>query len=356
MLDYIVVGLGLAGISFCETLGGEGKSFGVITDCSQQASRVAGGMYNPVILKRFSLAWKAKEQLGMAQGFYKSLEAKLGLELVHRLTVLRRFASVEEQNAWFEAQDRTGLDLFLSPGIVPNTNPMLEAPLGFGKVLHTGKVDTPQLVDAYASHLEGKGLLLREKFDYPALEIYDDHVVYGSLKAKQLVLACGYGLKKDPFFGYLPLNGTKGEMLLIKAPDYKEENVIKASVFTIPKGNDLYWVGATYKWQDKSNEPTEGARLELLKKLRTFLKCDYQVMDQVAGIRPTVVDRMPLVGRHPQHQNLYVLNGFGSRGVMIAPYASQQLYQFIENGRPLDPEMDIGRFTKKYYSGVPANL
>src|SRR5690606_5254120 len=167
-----------------------------------------------------------------------------------------------------------------------------------------------------------------------------------SLKAKQLVMACGYGLKSDPFFGYLPLNGTKGEMLLIKAPAYKEENVIKASVFTIPKGNDLYLVGATYKWRDKSNEPTDDARLELLKKLRSFLKCDFQVIDQMAGIRPTVVDRKPLVGRHPHHKNLYVLNGLGSRGVMIGPYGSRQLFQFIENGQALDPEMDIARFTR----------
>src|SRR5690606_14332514 len=216
---------------------------------------------------------------------------------------------------------------------VPNTNPMLEAPWGFGRVLHTGQVDAPILVEAYAAHLEGKGLLLRESFDFSALEIHDGHVGYKSLKAKQLVMACGYGLKSDPFFGYLPLNGTKGEMLLIKAPAYKEENVIKASVFTIPKGNDLYLVGATYKWRDKSNEPTDDARLELLKKLRSFLKCDFQVIDQMAGIRPTVVDRKPLVGRHPHHKNLYVLNGLGSRGVMIGPYGSRQLFQFIENGQ-----------------------
>jgi len=356
MLDYIVVGSGLAGISFCETLAGAGKSFRVIADSSQQASRVAGGLYNPVILKRFSLAWKAKEQLAIAQGFYKGLEAKLGLELVHELPVLRRFASVEEQNNWFGAMDRPGLDQFLFPEIVPNGNPMLEAPLGFGKVLHTGKVDTRLLVDAYAAHLEAKGLLFREKFEHSALKFHADHLEYRSLRAKQLVLACGFGLKTDPFFNYLPLNGTKGEMLLIQAPRYQEKKVIKASVFTIPRGDDHYLVGATYKWQDKSNEPTPAARQELLHKLGSLLKCDYQVVDHMAGIRPTVVDRKPLVGRHPQHKNLYVLNGLGSRGVMIGPYAARQLHRFIEGGQALDPDMDIARFTKKYYSGVPGTL
>ena len=66
MLDYIIVGLGLAGISFCEVLEKEGKSFMVVSDDSQQASLVAGGLYNPVILKRFTMAWKGREQMDLA--------------------------------------------------------------------------------------------------------------------------------------------------------------------------------------------------------------------------------------------------------------------------------------------------
>ncbi|NNE77833.1 MAG: FAD-dependent oxidoreductase, partial [Pricia sp.] len=60
MLDYLVVGLGLAGIAFCEQLEKGNKTFKVISDTSQTASLVAGGLYNPVILKRFTLAWRAK--------------------------------------------------------------------------------------------------------------------------------------------------------------------------------------------------------------------------------------------------------------------------------------------------------
>jgi glycine/D-amino acid oxidase-like deaminating enzyme len=108
-------------------------------------------------------------------------------------------------------------------------------------------------------------------------------------------------------------------------------------------------VGATYKWKDKSNTPTEECKQELLQKLDTFLTCPYEVVDHVAGIRPTVSDRKPLVGRHPNHRNLYLLNGLGSRGVMIAPMASMKLYGFIENNEAIEPEMDLSRFTTKYF-------
>ncbi|MGX1931155.1 NAD(P)/FAD-dependent oxidoreductase [Flagellimonas sp. 2504JD4-2] len=350
MYDYLIVGLGLAGISFCEKLESQGKTYRVISDDSQQASLVAGGLYNPVILKRFTMSWNAKEQMEMAIPFYQHLEKKLRVKLDHKIPVLRRFASIEEQNTWFEAADRPGLDYFLSTQLIKNQNPAIDAPFGYGEVKYTGRIDTKTLLTSYVEYLGQKGFLQKETLDFACLETSNGHVSYKSIKAKRVVFAAGYGLKNNPFFGYLPLNGTKGELLTIKAPDYKETHVIKSSVFSIPLEEDLYLIGATYKWKDKTNEPTEEAKTELLEKLKTFLKCDFEVVGHVAGIRPTVVDRRPLVGQHPKYKNLFVLNGFGSRGVMIAPYASAQLFNYIENGTDLDSEINIERFTKKYYS------
>jgi glycine/D-amino acid oxidase-like deaminating enzyme len=47
---------------------------------------------------------------------------------------------------------------------------------------------------------------------------------------------------------------------------------------------------------------------------------------------------------HPKYTQLAVLNGLGTRGVMIAPSMAKQLYNHLENQEPLDPEIDIQRF------------
>jgi glycine oxidase len=347
MVDFLVVGLGLAGISFCEVLENNQQSFKVVSDRSQTSSVVAGGLYNPVILKRFTLAWKAGEQLGMAIPFYRQLEKRLNAELLHDLPVLRKFVSVEEQNLWFEAADKPGLRAFLSPEVLFGHNENIEAPFGYGKVMGTGRLDTAALLAAYGQYLLEKDLLTRETFGYADLKIYDSYVEYRSIRAKNLVFATGFGLKDNPYFNYLPLNGTKGELLTIWAPRLKESMVVKSSVFIIPLGEDRYRVGATYNRDDKTNTPTEASKSELLRKLDALIKCSYEVVDHVAGIRPTVRDRRPLVGRHPQYGNLYVLNGFGSRGVIIAPMAAHQLYGYIANNRPIDREMDVSRFHRQ---------
>lgn len=348
MIDYLVVGLGLAGISFCEQLERNKKSYKVFNDGSQTSSLVAGGLYNPVILKRFTLAWNADIQLETAMPFYSQLESKLGVKLDCKIPIYRKFASIEEQNLWFEATDKPRLGKFLSTRIIENDNKSVDAPYGLGEVLHTGRINTKTLVRAYESFLYEKGNLIGKTFDIDALIVEKEHIAYRSLKARKIVFATGFGLISNPYFNYLPLNGNKGELMTIKAPKLKEKNIIKSAVFIIPLGDDLYRVGATYERADKTNSPTNRAKIELLDKLHTFLKCDYDIVDHVAGIRPTVVDRRPLVGLHPKHRNIIVLNGFGSRGVLIAPTVSKQLFNHIEKGEVLPQEIDIKRFSKRF--------
>lgn len=343
-VDYIIVGCGLASISFCEQLRQNKHSFVVFDDESQKSSLVAAGLYNPVILKRFSEVWKAKEQLEIALPVYQSIEDDLNITIDYKLKLLRRFTSVEEQNMWFNASDKPKLEPYLSLQLLKNTNGNIDAPFGFGEVLNAGRLDTETLIDSYKSFLRSNDCLIDTTFSYDLLQVEDSVVHYKEIKAKNVVFSEGFGVKKNPYFKNLPLNGTKGEVLTIKSKVLQLSQAIKSSVFVIPLGNDLYTVGSTYNWEDKSNRPTQEGKDELISKLKTFITCDFEVVDHVAGIRPTVKDRRPLVGRHSEFPNLYVLNGLGTRGVMIAPYVAQELYKFIEKNKSLDPEININRF------------
>ena len=344
IVDYIVVGCGLAGIAFCEQLKNNNKTFVVYDNKSQLSSSVAGGLYNPVVLKRFTPVWKSKEQLEIALPMYLEIEKELNIKLDHKIPVFRRFTSVEEQNNWFTASDKVGLSRWLSTTIKKNDNSSIDAEFGFGEVLETGRIDSPLLIESYKKHLKKKGIFYSEEFLHNELVLTDDSVTYKNIKAKHIVFAEGFGIKQNPFFNNLPLKEAKGELIIIKAPKLKIDYVLKSSVFLIPIGDDKYIVGATYNWKDKTNHITPEAKEELLNKLKTVLKCEFEVIGQVAGIRPTVIDRRPLVGIHIEYRNLFVLNGLGTRGVMIAPYIAKQLYNLIENGKHLEEEINITRF------------
>ncbi|MFC5194747.1 NAD(P)/FAD-dependent oxidoreductase [Bizionia hallyeonensis] len=344
-VDYFIVGLGLAGVAFCEQLRKANKSLLVFDNNSQQASLVAAGMYNPVILKRFTEVWMAKEQLALAQPYYKELERLLNVKLDYKLKLYRRFASIEEQNIWFTASDKPNLEPYLSTTLVPNKSPQIDAPYNLGEVFEAGRVDTTVLISNYRTYLKSHSQIVTDGFQYEALQIEAETLQYKNHEANHIVFCEGFGLKQNPFFNYLPVNGTKGEVLTINVPGLKIDYAIKSSVFIMPNSDEDYYVGATYSRFDKTNNPTEDGKAELSSKLKTFLKAPFEVVSHKAGVRPTVNDRRPLVGTHASHKNLHVLNGLGSRGVMISPYAAKQLFNFIENKQPLNPEIAIGRYT-----------
>ncbi|WP_298342185.1 FAD-dependent oxidoreductase [uncultured Algibacter sp.] len=343
-LDYIVVGIGIAGISFCEQLRANNKSFAVFDDASQKSSTVAGGLYNPVVLKRFTSVWKSTEQLDIALPVYTNIEKRLDVKLDYKIPVYRKFASLEEQNDWFTASDKPLLSRYLSTQIIKNNNDFVNAPYGYGKVLETGRIDVKTMIEAYKRDLINNKLLFESPFDYNNLQIENAGISYKNINAKHIVFAEGFGVKENPYFKDLPLNPVKGELLTIYAPDLKIDFVLKAGVFLIPMGNDLYIVGATYEWKDLTNTPTNKAKDTLLSKLDKLISCSYKIVNQVAGVRPTVKDRRPLVGMHQDYNNIFVLNGLGTRGVMIGPYVAKALYNLIEQNKPLDVEIDINRF------------
>ena len=347
MIDYLIVGCGLAGISFAEKALQHSKTILVVDNDSQNSSKIAGGLYNPVILKRFSEVWEAQSQLVTMNSFYAQLKPRIENQFDYKMPILRKFFSVEEQNNWFSASDKPNLTPFLSTDLHFKEYKGITAPFGYGEVLHTGYVDTASLLESYRNYLVDTNRFRQEALDYTAISFEENCCNYKDIKAKHIIFAEGFGLHANPYFNYLPLDGTKGELFIIKAPGLDLDVIVNTSVFILPLGNDLFKVGATYNWKDKTDLPTEEGKTELVARIQEIIDCDFEIVSHFAGVRPTVRDRRPLVGTHAVHKRIHLLNGLGTRGVMLGPAMADALYNTIENQIPLVKEIDIQRFANK---------
>lgn len=343
-VDYIVVGLGIAGISFCETLRKNNKSFLAFDKKSNYSTLVSGGVFNPVVLKRFTAVWKGQEFLKKAIPFYTSISENLDVELLEKTSIFRIFNSVEEQNDWLVAGDKNNLSPFLSSEIIKNHNEAIQAPFGFGKVEESGKVNPSIFLSSYKKMLQQNNQLITEAFDYEKLQIEETCVTYQDIKANKVVFSEGASAIKNPYFPVENFVPNKGEYLFIKAPKLKSEVILKGALFIIPLGNDVYKVGATYSRNDHTTHTTEEARNTILKKLDKMISCDFEIIDQIAGVRPTVKDRKPLIG-NLQHAAIYFFNGLGTRGILMAPLLAEWLYNFAEKNGDLPNEVNIKRYT-----------
>ena len=311
MKHSLIVGLGLAGLAYAEHLRRAGLSFHIIDSGTGGSSQIAAGIYNPTVLKRFSLAWNGPLFHSYAIPFYEQLKQRLNSNFIHPAPIHKLFTKNSEHNDWISASDQKGLGLFLDPKIYFDSNSEVKSNHGHGQVNLTGRVATQTLLKSFRDSLEPEELAT-VIFDYESLQISNSFVKYKGIEAQHIVFCEGYQMVHNPFFSSLPLVGSKGEILVIKAPGLNSKAILKGPIFIAPIGNDLYWAGATFERQDKTLVCTEQGRNSVEEHIRKMISSDFEVIDHITQIRPTVMDRRPLVGTHPIHHNIHLLNGFGS--------------------------------------------
>ena len=343
-VDTLIVGFGLAGLAYAETLRQHHQSFHIVDQAKGGSSVIAAGIYNPTVLKRFNLTWKGDEFHTAALPFYKVIEKRLSKQFIYPYPILKLFSQAADHNQWSVASDREDMSNFLDPKINKDVFKGIKSPLGYAIVNQCGRVDTTALIQAYASGISTH--ITQTLFDHSEMKVSSSQITYEDITAKRVVFCEGYAMVHNPFFNQLPLVGSKGQILIINAPELKLESILKGPIFIAPLGNDKYWAGASFEQEDKSLSITEeGARL-LQDKIDRMIDVPYTVEKHITHIRPTVKDRRPLLGTHDQYPNVHLLNGMGSRGVLTAPSAAKWLFNHIKGQENLPKEVDINRFEK----------
>ncbi len=346
MKDILIVGTGIAGCSLAWKYHLAGKSVVLLGDRKKGSSAVAAGVYNPTILKRFTAVWKAQELLDYMLPFYQEIEQITKHKLLHSSPILRRFHDEREVKTWNKKALRPELEPFIKPVTVKKDINGIDAPYGYGLVASAGWLDTVAFMKATCDFFLNEDQFIEEPLDHDVLQVQKDYINYKSIKASYIIFAEGYKMLQNPFFNELPLQGNKGEVITIKVPGLKLDHTIKSSVFIMPYKQDLFWVGATYNRDELSDQPTEAAHEFLTSRLERFLTLPYEIVDHKYGIRPTTIDRRPFVGHHQQYKNVFVFNGMGSRAVLLAPWAANELYNHMYHQQELHPEINIARFNK----------
>ncbi|MGF7139468.1 NAD(P)/FAD-dependent oxidoreductase [Roseimarinus sediminis] len=347
--DTIIVGFGMAGATLAFHLGQEGLPFLVVDKQQINASKVAAGMFNPMVFRRLLKSWMADELLQYAGVLYPRIEKYLNIQCYHPLDYYKVLGS-EEEPFWIKRAGQSDTQPYIDDNCSEKPEiKLIHHPYGAARVRGAGYLDIPQFINNYRLFLTQNDAFLAGDFDYSALSIGNNRLNYKGIDAKRIVFCEGSFMSDNPWFSYLPFKSTKGEVLTIHCPDLNLGAAVNKKIFLLPLGKDLYRVGATYSWDQPDFVPSEGARQQLLDQLDKLLPLPYTVIDHRAGVRPTTNDRRPVLGPHPLHPNLYIFNGLGSKGVMLAPYFARQLFEFIFKEGHLNSEVDIKRYERKYF-------
>uniref|UniRef100_UPI0032194AF0 NAD(P)/FAD-dependent oxidoreductase n=1 Tax=Pontibacter chitinilyticus TaxID=2674989 RepID=UPI0032194AF0 len=350
--DFIVVGHGLAGAILAETLRQRGQQVLVIDEPkSNSASNVAAGLVNPVAGKRFAKSWLADTFIPAADAFYADLEARCGQELYIHKPIYKIFSSIEEQNTWMAKSAGTNWSAYILATYTQSIHqPTIQDPYGGIMIRRGGYLLVAELLQLLAAQRQAEGLLLPERFDMAQLQITEQGVKYKDVAADHLIFCEGYQVTQNPYFKWLPLQPTKGEVVEVQTENFNPECIYNKAVYVVPVGAGRFRIGATYDWRQPNEQPTPEGQEELTSRFRQITSQHFTLVRHQAGIRPAVRDRRPLVGRHPVHAQLSVFNGMGSKGVLMAPYLAQHFAEALTGGAEVLPEVNISRYFSLYYS------
>ncbi len=350
MKPVIIVGGGLAGMVLAFHLHEQSVPFFLINNPKlSSSSRVAAGLWNPLVFKRMSKSWLAEELIQALHQFYSACEIKTGKNFLSKRTSIKPFTEEQEKILWTR---KVGSELKEFADVngysgIPEGFEACKFSRGYGKIRESGNVYIEEFIKAGEYFFKDR--LIVDDFDYSRVEISQEKIKYKTMEAQHIVFCEGYMVKQNPYFSWIPLKPAKGELLHIQTPELKFKNgVYNKNGFILDGRESKFIVGSTYNWQDLNDVPSAQGLTELKTKLSHMLHCDYQVIEHLAGVRPSSIDRRPIIGVHPKYKNLHVFNGLGAKGVMLAPYFGQKFVHFLTQSQALPAEVDVARFYNHY--------
>jgi glycine oxidase len=345
-VDAIIVGQGISGTLLSAEFLKNGKTVLVIDEEKIiTSSKVSAGLYNPIVFKRVVKSWMIDELLPVLAESYNYMEQCCNQVFHTERKIVKVFVNEEEKAQWLKKTEDENYNHYLGKEISEQDfDGCIKPHHGLAFVNKAGNVNVKLMIEAWANYLKSKQSYMAAQFQYQDVEIIANGVRWKNYEADYLIFCEGYNAIKNPFFHNLPFVPAKGEVLTVKIEKLKTvENVLNKGVFVLPEGNQLFRVGATYVWDKIDEEITKEGKEELSQKLEKLIQTGYTILDQKAGIRPSTKDRRPIIGKHHELPQLAILNGMGTKAVLLAPFFAKQLFEHLYFGRIIYPEVNINR-------------
>jgi glycine/D-amino acid oxidase-like deaminating enzyme len=300
-------------------------------------------MINPLVFRRMTKSWRVDSFLPYLKAFYQSLEKDSETSFFHKIPIRRLFSSEQELNFWKQKQNLEEFKAYMTQ-LDDDSLQYTGAPNSYGSgiVKESYWVDPKCFMQAAYAQLNKHGRITFAMFDHQALDPV--HGTYLDRPYSKIVFCEGAGIRSNPYFHHLPIQTTKGETITIHSDHLPESESLNRKCFVLPLGSKRFKIGATYVWNTANTEITEAGRMELEEKLNYTTMHPYTILQQEAGVRPTTPDRRPFIGQHTELEKLYVFNGLGTKGYMLAPLLAKEFTDFLVRGLPLSEEVNIDRF------------
>jgi len=218
-----------------------------------------------------------------------------------------------------------------------------------------------------------------KEFNFNVKEIkYDGEywIINNQFETKNLIITTGSELNLIDEF-YVKIRKVWGRRIDVSTTTKTNFNYHKTCSISkstlLDNGNGIVSIGATHHRGILSRGISNNDTKELLNKANDIIKLeDIEVVKELVGARASSIDYLPIIGlminsdktlkkfpylkygtnvsshRFIYHKNLFVLNGVGGRGFVLAPYLAKILVDYIINNKQFDESLETTRLFKRW--------
>ena len=358
--QVVIVGGGVAGCAAAYYLASQGVKSTIVEreGISSQASGFSAGSLNPLEGTHIPgpLAALALESFNLHLGLWETLQAESGVDFQGRIATLTKVAFAEAEipalqnsldtfNAagshfsgqWLDRQQLLDLEPRLSP----------QALCGVSLYGYTA-LDSLLFTQALATAAEKRGATIL-KDTARGVRLSNGRVqglilAEGAIACDSLVLAAGpWAREAEPWLDIsLPVDPLKGEILRLQPTgSLLLSDYYGAGASLYPKPDGLVWCGTTEEWEGFDRDPTEAAKTRIWQAAASLMPqlAEAKLMRHTACLRPVTPDWLPIIGRAPGWDNVYLATGAGKKGVLLSSAMGQATADLIVRG---STELSIG--------------
>ena len=339
--SVVVLGAGVSGLSVGLEL--QSRGYGVTllerNEVGAESSWAGGGILSPLLPWDYSesLSKLALRSMACYESWVNGIESQSGnvTEFTRCGMSVQGIKKPGPALAWcrkhnFAAQPgrtRANDSLWL-PDIAQVRNPLLvaalrEAVLKLGGTIHT--------------HCAAEAVITR------ARRIVAVQTTQGTFSADRFVLATGAwaGIGLPGLAGVPHVRPIRGQMLLFKLkPGVLDSILYRNGLYLIPRRDGHVLVGSTVEDAgfDKSTDAATLQRLHAEAAKMLPVLSTMQPIRHWAGLRPGSPGNIPVIGPHPDFDNVFINTGHYRYGVTMAPASAALLLDLMEGNTPeLDP-------------------
>ena len=177
----------------------------------------------------------------------------------------------------------------------------------------------------------------------------------GKLACDHLVLAMGPWSRRAEAWldSYIPVDPLKGELLRTRLPGVTLAHDLSGGGGSLhPKPDGRIWCGTTEEWRGYDKQPSDSARDAILQGAIKLVPemAQAQVVEHTACLRPVTPDWLPILGRAPGWENVYLATGAGKKGILLSPGMGKAVADLVTR-RVSD--LPVEGFSPSRFAGPP---